>query len=83
MKIEMRSVSEVKPYLSNPSKNDQAVEAVMSEMSHDGPHISDMSQRSQMSMPMDSGQAPWPPVPVMALLSFLALTASAAIALLI
>jgi hypothetical protein len=31
---------------------------------------------------MDSDQAPWPPVPVMALLSFLALAAGAAIALL-
>jgi len=33
-------------------------------------------------MSMDAGKAPWPPVPVMALLSFLALAAGVAIALL-
>ena len=64
------------------SAHDQAAEVVMSEMSHEGPHMSRGSHISDMSMPMDSGQAPWPPVPVMALLSFLALAAGAAIALL-
>jgi hypothetical protein len=62
--------------------HDQAAEAVMSEMSHEGPHMSQDSHMSDPSMPMDSGQVPWPPVPVMALLSYLALAASAAIALL-
>jgi hypothetical protein len=37
---------------------------------------------SHMSMSMDAGKAPWPPVLVMALLSLLALAAGAAIALL-
>jgi hypothetical protein len=64
------------------SAHDRAAEVVMSEMSHEGPHMSQGSLMSDMSMPMDSDQAPWPPVPVMALLSFLALAAGAAIALL-
>jgi len=37
---------------------------------------------SQMSMSMDAGKAPWPPVPVMAVLSFLVLAAGVAIAFL-
>jgi hypothetical protein len=41
------------------------------------------SDMSQMSMPMEAGKAPWPPVPVMTLLSFLALAAGVAIALLV
>jgi hypothetical protein len=64
------------------SVHDQAAELVMNEMSHEGPHMSQGSHKSDTSMPMDSGHAPWPPVPVMALLSFLALAAGAAIALL-
>jgi hypothetical protein len=38
-----------------------------------------MSAMSEMSMSMDAGKAPWPPVPVMAVLSFLALAVGVAI----
>jgi len=72
----------VRPASAHVGGHDRAAEAVMSEMSHERPHMSQGSHMSDMSMPMDSGQAPWPPVPVMALLSYLALAASAAIALL-
>jgi transposase-like protein len=61
---------------------DESTEATMSGMSHEGAHMSQEAPMSHMSMPVDSGQAPWPLVPVMALLSFLALAAGAAIALL-
>ena len=72
----------VRPASAHAGGRDRAPEAVMSEMSRDRPHMSQGSHMSDMPMPMDSGQAPWPPVPVMALLSYLALAASAAIALL-
>jgi hypothetical protein len=72
----------VRPASAHAGGHDRAAEAVMSEMSRDRPHMSQGSHMSDMSMPMDSGQAPWPPVPVMALLSYLALAVSAAIALL-
>jgi hypothetical protein len=48
--------------------------AAMSGMAHAAPAMSHMS--------MESGHAPWPPVAVMALLSFLALAAGWAIAVL-
>jgi hypothetical protein len=51
-----------------------AAHAEMSGMSDAGPH---------MSMSMGAGKAPWPPVPVMAVVSFLALALGAAIALLL
>ena len=57
----------------------------MSGMSHEGAQMSQESPEPPMpsvSMPMESGKEPWPPVPVMALLSFLALAAGVAIALL-
>jgi len=41
-----------------------------------------MDHAPQAGMSMDSAKPPWPPVPVMALLSFLALAASVAIAFL-
>ena len=66
----------VRPAGANAEAPDHAPEAGMNGMSHTGPDM------SQMSMSMDTGKAPWPPVPVMALLSFLALAAGAAIALL-
>ena len=58
---------------------DDHTAAVMSGMPQDRPHT---MQGPHMAMPTDLGQAPWPSVPVMALLSFLALAAGAAIALL-
>ena len=67
----------VRPAGADAGPHAHAAEAGMSGMLHER-----MSQGSRMSMPMDSGQAPWPPVPVMALLSFLALAAGVAIALL-
>src|SRR5215470_13769328 len=67
----------VRPASADAGADDHAVEAVMSGMPHDRPH---MAQGSHKPMPMDSGQAPW--LPVMALLSFLALAAGAVIALL-
>jgi hypothetical protein len=72
----------VRPSSADAGAHDHPAEAVMSGMSNEGPLISQQSPMSHMSMPTDSGQAPWPPVPVMALLSFLALAAGAAIALL-
>jgi len=69
----------VRPASADAGEHDRAVEAVMSGMPHNRPH---MAQGSDKPMPMDSGQAPWPPVPVMALLSFLALAAGVVIALL-
>jgi hypothetical protein len=68
----------VRPASADAGAHDHPAEAVMSGVPHDRPH---MTQGSHMPMPMDSGQAPWPLVPVMALLSFLALAAGAAIAL--
>ena len=66
----------VRPASLDAGADDHAVQAGMSGMSHAGPDM------SHMSMSMDAGKAPWPPVPVMALLSFLALAAGVAIALL-
>ena len=66
----------VRPASADAGAHDRAVQAGMSGMSHPGPDM------PHMSMSMDAGKAPWPPVPVMALLSYLALAASAAIALL-
>jgi hypothetical protein len=42
----------------------------------------DMTTQAE-PVPMDGGEKPWPPVPVMALLSFLALAAGIAVALLL
>jgi hypothetical protein len=42
----------------------------------------DMAPQPAPAMRMDGGEEPWPPVPVMALLSFLALAAGIAIGLL-
>lgn len=42
----------------------------------------DDAPRAEPNMPMRSGEVPWPPVPVMVVLSFLALAAGVAIALL-
>ena len=66
----------VRPASADAGADDHAVQAGMSGMSHAG------ADMSHMSMSMDAGKAPWPPVPVMALLSFLALAAGVAIALL-
>jgi hypothetical protein len=43
----------------------------------------DMTPQAAPAMRMDGGEKPWPPVPVMALLSFLALAAGIVIALLL
>lgn len=43
----------------------------------------DMAPQAAPAMRMDGGEKPWPPVPVMALLSFLALAAGIAIGLLL
>jgi hypothetical protein len=59
-----------------------ASEGVMTGMSHEGSQMPQGSAMPGMSMPMDPGHAPWPPVPVMALLSFVALAAGVAIPLL-
>jgi hypothetical protein len=69
----------VRPASADARPLDHAAEAVMSGMSHERPHI---SQESLRTMPMSSGQKPWPPVLVMALLSFLAMAAGAAVGLL-
>src|SRR5262249_8161755 len=66
----------VRPASAEAGADDRAVQAGMSGISHPGPDL------VHMSMSMDAGKAPWPPVPVMALLSFLALAAGVAIALL-
>jgi hypothetical protein len=66
----------VRPASADAGADNHTVQAGMSGMSHAGPDM------SHMSMSMDAGKAPWPPVPVMALLSFLALAAGVAIALL-
>jgi hypothetical protein len=63
----------VRPASADAGAHDRAVQAGMSGMSHAGPDM------SHMSMSMDAGKAPWPPVPVMALLSFVALAAGVAI----
>src|SRR5215471_6944380 len=62
----------VRPASADAGPHNHPAKADMSGMSEERPH---MSQGSDMSMSMDAGQAPWPPVPVMALLSFLALAA--------
>ena len=41
----------------------------------------DMAPQAAPAMRMDGGEKPWPPVPVMALLSFLALAAGIVVAL--
>ena len=66
----------VRPASADVGAHDRAVQAGMSGMPNAAPDM------SHMSMSMDAGKAPWPPVPVMALLSFLALAAGVAIALL-
>ena len=66
----------VRPASADAGADNHTVQAGMSGMSHAG------ADMSHMSMSMDAGKAPWPPVPVMALLSFLALAAGVAIALL-
>jgi len=43
----------------------------------------DMAPQPAPAMRMDGGEKPWPPVPMMALLSFLALAAGIAIGLLL
>jgi hypothetical protein len=55
---------------------DHAAHAAMTGMSHTGPNM------SQAPMSMEAGKAPWPPVPVMGLLSFFALAAGVTVALL-
>ena len=64
----------VRPASADAGVHDQAAHAAMSV-----PHA--QPRASQMSMSVEVGQTPWPSVPVMALLSILALTAGAAIAL--
>jgi hypothetical protein len=63
----------VRPASADAGTHDHTGQAAMSGMAHAGP-------MSHMSM--DAGQVPSPPVPVMALLSFLALAAGVAISLL-
>ena len=63
----------VRPASADAGTHEYTGQAAMSGMAHAGP-------MSHMSM--DAGQAPSPPVPVMALLSFLALAAGVAISLL-
>ena len=74
----------VRPASSDARAHDRAAEATMSGTSHQGPHTSQERSVPQMSMSMSmsSAHAPWPPVSVMALLSFIALGAAVAIALL-
>jgi hypothetical protein len=67
----------VRPAGANSEALDHAAEAGMTGMTR---VESDMSQ---MSMPVEAAKAPWPPVPVMALLSFIALAAGVAIALMV
>jgi len=55
---------------------EHAAQGDMAGMSHMAPDM------SQTPMSMEAGKAPWPPVPVMGLLSFLALAAGATLALL-
>jgi hypothetical protein len=68
----------VRPASADAGAHDRDAQAGMSGMSHAGP---DMSQASHMPMSMDAGKTPWPPVPVMAVLSILALAVAASIAL--
>jgi len=72
----------VRPALADAQARERVAETVMNGMAHKGPHVSQESSMSRMSMPTDSGHAPRPPVPVMALLSFLAMAAGVAIGLL-
>jgi hypothetical protein len=62
--------------------DDRAAKTAMSGMSPDGSPMSQESSMSHTSMQMGSRQPPWPPVPLMALLSFLALAVGASIAFL-
>ena len=66
----------VMPAAAPAGAHDPATHAAMSGMAHAGP------QGSVMAMEMNAKRAPWPPVPVMAVVSFVALVAGAAIALL-
>jgi hypothetical protein len=66
----------VRPAGAKAQAPDHAAEVDMTGMSHTGPVM------SQMPISMEAGKAPWPPVPVMGLLSFLALAAGATVALL-
>jgi hypothetical protein len=61
---------------------DRVAEAAMSGMSPDGSSMSEESSTSHMSMQIGSRQSPSPPVPLMALLSFLALAVGGLIAFL-
>jgi hypothetical protein len=72
----------VRPALADAQARERVAETVMPGMAHKGPHMSHESCMSRMSMPTDSGQAPRPPVPVMAVLSFLAMAAGVTIGLL-
>jgi hypothetical protein len=63
----------VRPASAHAGAQAHPAHAAMSGMSDAGSH---------MSMSMDAGKAPWPPVPVMAVLSFLVLAMGAAIAFL-
>jgi hypothetical protein len=67
----------VRPASAYTGAHGDTANAAMSEMAHSGSHT------PRIAMSMDTRQAPWPPVPVMALLSFLALAAGATIALLL
>jgi len=72
----------VRPANADAGARTRAARAIMSGMSHEGNQMSQEPPMPKVSMPMESGKEPWPPVPVMALLSFIALAAGAAIALL-
>jgi hypothetical protein len=61
---------------------DRAAKAAMSAVSSDGSPMRQESPMPHMSMQMGSRQSPWPPVPVMALLSILALAGGASVAFL-
>jgi hypothetical protein len=66
----------VRPTTADAGAQEHAAEAAMGGMAPAGPSM------SHMSMPMETGHALRPPIAVMALLSFLALAAGLAIALL-
>ena len=70
----------VRPARADSQARERVTEAAMNGMSH-GRQVCQESSTSRMSMPTDSGHAPYPPVPVMAVLSFIALATGAAIGL--
>jgi hypothetical protein len=72
----------VRPASSDARAHDRAADAAMSGTSHEGSGMSQERSMSHMPIPMGSAHAPRPPVPVMALLSFISLGVAVAIALL-